>query len=137
MPKLNPYTESIKEYARSISALTGMEYETVHKVLKSLELVMLHELYEKGCENEESGTIKTDWISLPIPLIGNLWLYPINRNCKDETTNDGYTFKSTISMEKHMLNMIKTAYYGHHDYLRDEVVENFKDLLAKEFKSLI
>lgn len=136
MSNLHPIEQATRQYIRDLTDLTGLPYEVVEKVLDGTRLLMLHQLFEKGLEDTESGEMGKKNLELVIPRVATMILMPINWR-KTTEGFDGYTFRGKIHYKENFVQDCKSAYYGHHDHLLDHVKEEFSSKLVEDYKSLI
>ena len=132
MPKLSQNEWYARKATKDISNMLDLPEAVVRSVIDALALHLLDELREKGMNADEAETVE-----LELPNIGTLKLFPAKYPDNECAILNGRAFKPKFIIREQFLLKLRYAYYDHHNYILDEVTQNFKDMFDDHYKSII
>lgn len=133
MPKLSANEWYARKASKDIGNMLDLPEALVRSVIDALALHLLDELREQGIKDGDEAKI----VELELPNIGTLKLFPAKYPDNDCAILNGRAFKPKFIIKEQFLLKCRHAYYGHHNYLLEEVTSNFKDMFDQHYQSII
>ena len=133
MPRLSANEWYARKATADIATMLDLPEPVVRSVIDALALHMLDELREKGIQDGDNP----QKVQLELPNIGTVELFPAKYPDNENAILQGRAFKTKFVVREPFLLKCRHAYYAHHNYLLDEVNDNFKDMFNKHYQSII
>ena len=132
MPKLSANESYIRKATRDISYILDLPESVVRSVIDALSLHMLESLRYQGLHPDDDKHV-----SVELPNIGTLILTKSKYPDNERAILQGQAFRPKFVVKDAFLLRCRYAYYDHHNYLLDDVTNNFMNMFDEHYTSIV